>query len=151
MSDDGWRAPGRANGSRPEPGEPYAPAPAAQVPPRGGPYGPPSEPAPTGSQADAFATSDRHRDRVLGGPGYDSPAYRNDSSAVMAMVFGVIGILVPGVSLLAIAFGHLARRRLRTSYEGGRGLAVAGLAMGYAMTAVWLALFLLFLSVRTML
>lgn len=111
----------------------------------------PVDPYATPSSPGAFATSDRHRDRVLGGAGYDSPAYRNDSAAVTSMIFGVLGIVVPGVCLLAVAFGHLARHRLRTSYEGGRGLAVAGLAMGYAMTAVWLGILLLFLTARTML
>lgn len=131
------------------PREPYASAGAAV--PAGEPYGgaPARSPYVTPSSS-AFDTSERHRDRVLGGAGYDSPAYRNDRVAVAAMVFGVLGVVVPGLCLIAIAFGHLGLRRLRTSYEGGRGLAVAGLALGYAMTAVWTGLFLLFLSARTM-
>ncbi len=99
----------------------------------------------------AFGTTDRHRDRVLGGAGYDSPAYRNDPVAVSAMVLGVLGVVVPGLCLAAIALGHLGLHRLRASYDGGRGLAVAGLALGYAMTAVWTGLLLLFLSARTLL
>ncbi|PYG01161.1 protein of unknown function [Georgenia satyanarayanai] len=99
----------------------------------------------------AFGTSERHRDRVLSGAGYESPAYRNDRVAVAAMVLGVLGVVVPGLCLFAIALGHLGLHRLRTSYDGGRGLAVAALALGYAMTAVWTGLFLLFLSARTLL
>lgn len=148
MDDGQWRAPGRDDGA--PRAEPYAPA--GPPPPVGEPYGgaPAASPyVPTSSSA--FDTSARHRDRVLGGAGYDSPAYRNDRVAVTATVLGVLGVVVPGLCLFAIAFGHLGLHRLRTSYEGGRGLAVAGLALGYAMTAVWTGLFLLFLSSRTLL
>ncbi len=148
MDDGQWRAPGRDDGVPRT--EPYTPA---GVPaPAGETYGsaPASSPYVTPSSS-AFGTSERHRDRVLGGAGYDSPAYRNDRVAVTAMVLGVLGVVVPGLCLFAIAFGHLGLHRLRTSYEGGRGLAVAGLALGYAMTAVWTGLFLLFLSARTLL
>ena len=147
MDDGQWRAPGRDDGA--PRAEPYAPA-GAPVP-EGEPYGGAPAPSPyVTPSSSAFGTSERHRERVLGGAGYDSPAYRNDRVAVTAMVFGVLGVVVPGLCLVAIAFGHLGLHRLRTSYEGGRGLAVAGLALGYAMTAVWTGLFLLFLSARTL-
>ncbi|TNC17523.1 DUF4190 domain-containing protein [Georgenia sp. 311] len=154
VSDGGWQAPGHEGGNRPEP-EPYQSAPAAgqssatpyaAPTPAYTPFPPPAPGAPL-----AFATSDRHRDRVLGGQGYETPAYRNDSFAATSMVLGVVGILVPGVCLLAIACGHYARHRLRRSYEGGRGLAVAGIVLGYATTAVWLAVALLYVSTRALL
>lgn len=154
MDDGQWQAPGREQPRAGGGDEPYAPADRAEPT---GPYAAPpvGRPAPGASGAatvdSPFATSERHRDRVLAGSGYDSPAYRNDSVAVTAMVLGIIGVIIPGVCLLAIAFGHLGLRRLRTSYEGGRGLAVAGLALGYAMTAVWIGIALLFLSARTLL
>ncbi len=132
------------------PPSPYGPPPGAAAP--GNPYaGPAAGGPPPGSPAGAFATSERHRDRVLGGTGYDSPAYRNDKVAVTSMVLGVVGVIIPGVCLFAVAFGHLALHRLRTSYEGGRGLAIAGLSLGYAMTAIWLGILLLTLTVRTVL
>ena len=161
MSDGGWQAPGHEGGTRPVP-EPYPSAPAAG-PSQGTPFpvptpagvAPSGAPVPTHTPSHteslAFATSDRHRDRVLGGQGYETPAYRNDSFAVASVVLGVIGILVPGVCLFAVACGHYARRRLHRSYEGGRGLAMAGLALGYAMTAVWLGLALLYVSTRALL
>lgn len=172
MSEDPWRAPGRegsagsygpapddyppspsyapsdaptdpyASPGRPAGTDPYA-APghhvAAKAPVRAHPYAAPGE------HATAFAASDRHRDRVFSGAGYDTPAYRNDRLAVTAMVLGIVGVIVPGLCLLAIAFGHLALRRLRGSYEGGRGLAIAGLALGYGMTAIWLSIWILVL------
>lgn len=139
MSEDGsasrpapWAAPGherRGTGSTP------GPAPDSN---------PPTTPQPPADVSPApFAVTERHRERVFAGPGYSSPAYRNDRIAVLAVVLGIVGIPVPGVCLVAIACGHLARHRLRTSYQGGRGLAVAGLVLGYVMAAVWLAILLL--------
>lgn len=56
--------------------------------------------------------------------------------AVLSLVFGVLGWgLLPGLgSVLAIVSGHLARSRIDASTQpiGGRRLAVAGLALGYA-------------------
>lgn len=146
-----------------QPPAPSAPAgqypPSASYPPPGpyapsGPY-PPSDaatsrPPPhpravTDPYGNAFGASDRHRQQVFAGAGYQTPAYRNDRMAVTAMVLGIVGIVVPGVFLFAIAFGHLALHRLRTAYEGGRGLAVAGLAMGYGTAAIWLSILLLVL------
>lgn len=83
---------------------------------------------------------------MLQGAGYTTPAYRNEPVAVAAVILGALGILVPGLCLVAVALGHLALHRLRTSYDGGRGLAVAGLVLGYAMTAVWLGVLLLVLA-----
>ncbi|WP_413451530.1 DUF4190 domain-containing protein [Georgenia phoenicis] len=162
MDEGLWRAPGRDGGTPdaeppaparpPSPGyDPYA----APSPSAGNPYAAQSPGTPSAAPGypphDPFAADARHRDRVLGGPGYDSPAYRNDRVAAAAMVLGVVGVIVPGICLFAVALGHLGLRRLRTSYDGGRGLAIAGLALGYAMTAVWLGLFLLFLSTRSLL
>ena len=113
------------------------------------PYGAPPPPAGHGAP-DAFAMPAQHREKVLGVAGYTTPAYRNDAASVTAMVLGIIGIIIPGVCLFAIAAGHLAMRRLRTSYDGGRGLAVAGLVMGYVMLALWGSLALLALVTSMM-
>src|SRR5690625_791761 len=136
VSEEQWQAPGREHGQRPGPAAGGSPQPPQSRPPAtpANPYVP-SGPAPSS----AFGTSERHRDQVLGGPGYHTPAYRNHPGAVAALVLGLVGILIPGVALFAIAAGHLALHRLKSSYEGGRGLAVAGLVLGYAMVALWLA------------
>lgn len=81
------------------------------------------------------------RDAVLGGQGYTSGVVRNDPLAVAALVLGVLAV-VPGVGLAAVVCGHLALRRLRDGYAAGRGLAVAGLALGYTLTALWVLLLL---------
>lgn len=152
-----WAAPGHerraapAAAPTPSPNDPYAtpgsPAAPAAHHPAGPPPGyPPAAPPgypPGPGPAPAFAVDERHRAQVLNGPGYTSPRHRNDRVAVAAVVLGLVGILVPGVCLIAIALGHLGMHRVRTSYRGGRGLAVAGAVLGYIMTAVWLAVVVL--------
>jgi hypothetical protein len=56
--------------------------------------------------------------------------------ATASMVLGIIG-LVGGWCLfgipciLAVIFGHMANREIRSGRAGGQGLATAGLVMGY--------------------
>jgi hypothetical protein len=63
--------------------------------------------------------------------------------AILSLVFAFI--FCP----LAIVFGHIARRQIRDRGEGGSGLAIAGLALGYAFTviqlALWAAILVIFL------
>lgn len=145
-----WAAPGHERREAPaaaptsHPADPYA-APGYPATPPGGysPAPPVGYPAAPRGPAPAFAVDERHRARVLDGPGYTSPQHRNDRVAVAAVVVGLVGILVPGICLVAVALGHLGMHRVRTSYHGGRGLAVAGAVLGYIMTAVWLAVVIL--------
>lgn len=52
--------------------------------------------------------------------------------AVLALVFGILG------GLLGVVFGHVALSQIKRTGEGGRGLAVAGLVLGYIYLAFWL-------------
>ena len=59
--------------------------------------------------------------------------------AITALVCGIVGVpmsclFVP--SVLAIIFGHIARGQIRRGQGGGDGMALAGLIMGYIMTAI---------------
>ncbi|MEU8125447.1 DUF4190 domain-containing protein [Spirillospora sp. NPDC049024] len=65
----------------------------------------------------------------------DAPAYR---LATASMVLGVLGFLPFGqFAVVAIVMGHVARRRIRRTGEGGRGRATAGLVLGYLFTCLW--------------
>lgn len=136
------------------PAAPYpdaAPSPYATDPqtPRGG-----FPPSPVLSQDDGGVVfpGSEHVDpgAVLAGPGYTAGVVRNDPLAVAALVLGVLAA-VPGVGLAAVVCGHLALRRAETGYSGGRGLAVAGLVLGYALTGLWALLLLAVWGVRDML
>lgn len=128
----GWAAPGG-----PSRGD-ASPPPVGAPPPSGTPVVPSAVGPP-----DPFAVDQVERERILGGAGYSSPRLRTDGTAVAAMVLGVVGIVVPGLCLVAIALGHVGLHRLKRSYSGGRGLAIAGLVLGYAGLALWLSVLLL--------
>lgn len=53
--------------------------------------------------------------------------------AVLGLVFSFF------IGILGIVFGHIARAQIRRTGEGGAGLALAGLIIGY----VWVGLFVL--------
>lgn len=71
-----------------------------------------------------------------------------NTSAVLSLVAGVLGwTLMPLVATpVAIVLGHIARGQIRKTGEGGDGLALAGLIMGYLQVmAVLVAVFLILL------
>ncbi|MEY4348020.1 MAG: hypothetical protein RIS43_439 [Actinomycetota bacterium] len=77
---------------------------------------------------------------------------KNNTLAVTSFALGLAGIVVSwflmGIpSTLAIIFGHVSLRQMRTSGEAGRGLALTGLIMGYTIIAMYLVISLFFLVV----
>ncbi|RFA08251.1 hypothetical protein B7R54_02685 [Subtercola boreus] len=62
------------------------------------------------------------------GPGYPTPA-GPDKYNVLAIVSLVTAFFV---SLVAVITGHIALRQIKRTQEKGRGLAIAGLILGYA-------------------
>jgi uncharacterized membrane protein len=67
---------------------------------------------------------------------YAPPARRTNSYAIASLVCGVGGLAVGVTAVPAIVLGHMARRRIRETGEDGDGLAVAGLVLGYTVTAL---------------
>jgi len=53
-----------------------------------------------------------------------------DGLAIASLVLGIVWLGGIG-SILAVIFGHIARRRIRRTGQSGRGLALAGLILGY--------------------
>ena len=96
-------------------GTPSYPPPQYGTPPPG--YGPP----PAGYPAPNYAGA------------YGQPRQKTNSLAIASLVASVIGILpfVCGVgSIIGIVLGVVALNQIKTSGEGGRGLAIAGIAVG---------------------
>ena len=62
---------------------------------------------------------------------------RISSSAALCLLLSGVGFLVPVIgSVPALVCGHIARRRFRAEPTlRGRGLAIAGLVIGYASLA----------------
>lgn len=97
--------------SYPQPAAAPQPAPAAQ--PAG--YPPPAAPVPPSAYpAPAY------------GYGYAAPpAQKTNIMAILSLVFAFV------FSILGIVFGHIALSQIKRTGEDGRGLAVAGLIIGY--------------------
>ena len=60
-------------------------------------------------------------------------APRTNSLAVASLVSGILSwLLCPFLgAVLAVIFGHVARGQIKQSGEGGGGMAIAGLVLGY--------------------
>ena len=67
-----------------------------------------------------------------------------DRKAVAALVFGILGLLVPILGVVALGFGYTSRKSIKAS-QGllvGAGMAKAGMILG----AIEIALMILFVS-----
>jgi Domain of unknown function (DUF4190)/Domain of unknown function (DUF1707) len=76
---------------------------------------------------------------------------RTNSLAIASLVCGAAQMIAgPITTIPAIALGHAARRKIRRTGEDGSGLAIWGLALGYAGLALFvvaiIALTLLFVG-----
>lgn len=70
---------------------------------------------------------------------YGAPAPPTNGMATASMVLGLCGFVTCGLtSILAVIFGHVAQSQIKRTGEGGQGMAVAGLILGYLVTAGWL-------------
>lgn len=65
-------------------------------------------------------------------PPYGAPAPRTNGLAIAALVLGLCGF-----AILPVIFGHVALRQIRDRGEGGTGLAIAGLVLGYLEIALY--------------
>ncbi len=76
-------------------------------------------------------------------PAY-APPYGPPKTNVLAIIAFVAAFMVP---IAAIVLGHISLSQLRTSGEQGRGLAIAGLVIGYVYTAVSVLFVILWFTV----
>jgi len=76
-----------------------------------------------------------------------------NSLAIVSLVAGIAGYVIPHpfiAGIVAIITGHMARSQIRRTGEGGSGLALAGLILGYvhlALSILLVAVVLLLLAV----
>jgi hypothetical protein len=79
----------------------------------------------------------------------DTPQWRAQQTsplAIASMVCGMVALVLGPLVILAIVFGHIARGQVRRTGEGGRGMATAGLILGYLVLVVGTALAVAFLA-----
>jgi Domain of unknown function (DUF4190) len=77
--------------------------------------------------------------------GWAPPVLAASSTSGMAIAGFVLGLLGFGVitAILGIVFGAVALSRIRTTGQGGKGLAIAGIVLG----SCWLALFVILIVI----
>lgn len=82
------------------------------------------------------------------GGGYPPPTSRRTNGlAIASLICSIAGLATCGVaSLVGVVLGHIAIGQVKRTGEEGRGLAIAGLAVGYAVLALML-LYILFLVI----
>ena len=72
---------------------------------------------------------------------------QTSGAAVASLVLGIIGLFASWVmlgipSLLAVILGHVGVSATRLGHRSGRGMAIAGLVLGYvvAIPSIWVAI-----------
>ena len=79
----------------------------------------------------------------------DTPQWRAQQTsplAIASMVCGMAALVLSPLAILAIVFGHIARGQVHRTGEGGRGMATAGLILGYLVLVAGIALTVAFLA-----
>jgi hypothetical protein len=64
-----------------------------------------------------------------------------NGTAIGSLVCSLCGF-IPPATILAVIFGHVARRQIRGTGQRGDGLAIAGLIIGYIGVALWALIFI---------
>ncbi len=81
-------------------------------------------------------------------PGVEIPPEPStEPLAIWAFVLSLLGLLCCGffLSVPAVILGHISLHNMKQKRQlGGRGMAVAGLSIGYVATAFWLLYLLVF-------
>lgn len=76
---------------------------------------------------------------------------RNDPMAIAALVLGICSIVLFPILLpqIALVLGLVSLRRIRTTGESGKGMAITGVVIGGAITALTVVLVALFIGMGT--
>jgi hypothetical protein len=78
--------------------------------------------------------------------GYGAPAQQGTNQlAIFSLIASVVGLCCGIGSIVGIVLGVLALNQIKTNQEGGRGLAIAGIAVGVAslvISVLWTLLLL---------
>lgn len=101
------------------------------------------QPVPTDTYATNISAPLPPLEAVLAGPGYSQPPPPKNPLATAALTFGVIGLLLPVLAIVAIILGHIAAAN-KTGV--GRHLARGGYGLGYVTIFSW-GLFIISLAV----
>ncbi len=118
---------------QPQPQQPY---PAPGQPASGAPVPPPAPPYANPPQQQAYQPA-----------GYPPPAYgyggyqpqKTNALAIVSMIASIVGFIwiLPIIgSIAGVIMGHISLSQIKRTNEKGRGMAIAGLIVGYAGLAL---------------
>jgi hypothetical protein len=122
--------------------DPWSKPPAVQPPPGYAPPGPPGQwpgqyPQPGYGPPQPYGAPPQYGQPPYGQPpqynyqGYGQPQSRaTNGMAIASMVLGILWLYWVG-SILALIFGYIARSQIRQRNEGGNGMAIAGIVLGW--------------------
>ncbi|MFF5174236.1 DUF4190 domain-containing protein [Micromonospora sp. NPDC000089] len=83
-----------------------------------------------------------------GYPGYGYPAQpKTNSMAIVALVLSLVGIASCITAPVGAILGHVARKQIRETGEGGEGMAKAAIIVGWILTGLMLALIAVYVVV----
>jgi hypothetical protein len=73
---------------------------------------------------------------TFAGPGYQTRPLPTSGAAVAALVCGIVGVILWVPALAAIVLGHIGLVSTGRNTRAGRGLAIGGLVLGYAVVGM---------------
>ncbi|GAA4830094.1 hypothetical protein GCM10023201_17200 [Actinomycetospora corticicola] len=79
-------------------------------------------------------------------PGYGYPAPTN-GLAIASLVLSLLGLVVGITAIGGVICGHIARGQIRQRGEGGDGLALAGLIIGYILIGLFVLFIVFFIII----
>lgn len=65
--------------------------------------------------------------------GYVAPTRPNNQLALIAMILSLVGLMTWITAIGGIICGHIARKQIRETGEGGDGMALTGIIVGYVI------------------
>ncbi|MFS8101329.1 DUF4190 domain-containing protein [Lentzea alba] len=70
------------------------------------------------------------------------PQPKPQQNAILALVLSCVGFVTCGITaIVGVIFGHIAMGKIKRGEEDGRGLALAGLIVGYVVIVGWVLYF----------
>lgn len=122
------------------PATPAYTAPAAPEAPAAPAYSAPAAPAAPAYAAPAYAAP---------AAGYAQPgaAQKTNTFAIVSLVASIAGLITGITFLVGIIFGHLSLSQIKKTNEAGRGMAIAGLIIGYVGIALTIIGVIIFVAV----
>jgi len=105
-----------------------------------GPDGPQNQPRPASPPPPPAYQQPVYQQPVYQQPMYQQPMYqpapRTNGFAIASFVCSLLCI-----NILGIIFGHVAISQINRTNEGGKGLAIAGLILGYLSLVGWIIIY----------